>query len=35
MPVNSLIAEVLGDGCTGHCTVSIVDHDTLQRYIVY
>ena len=36
VPVNSLIAEVLGDGCTGHCAVSIVDgNDTLQRYIVY
>ena len=21
--VNSLLAEVLGDGCTGHCAVSI------------
>ena len=23
MPVNSLIAEALGDGCTEHCAVSI------------
>ena len=29
MPVNSLIAEVLGDGCTGHCAVSIDDNGTL------
>ena len=33
MPVNSLIAEVLLAGCTGHCAVSIVallNRDTLS-----